>query len=429
MGKNYFQAIPIDASYDAKLISFSSSLGDAIGKDKTIPFADNDVTYTLDLQNKRIRDKDIEFGYEVYKRTKDSPLGNTFFDVEDWSDGHYKSTVGFAVLGVKRTVSKNGNTLYKDNLRRVFYGTVTDIISNSHPEGEMHSCPNCAAVSTIEELQNGCPYCGTQYKMDDLFPKISGFYFFDQLQITKKQLLIGWPVCAFICTLAIFIIEPFLRSNPALSGIAKTIFQYGPLFVIILGAAYGMFLFLFMHLLFKIAGAIVDLNRMGTAESRQRFELRMKKTTPKFSYEYFKNKAISLIKTAVYSADESELLCYKGGPLPADFKDIIDLNYAGTFGIKGFSEENGIVSVETRSYFDVLSVREDKVSSTRPVISATSQRRTDIPVNLSFSMTRIACPSCAKSFNPVKNRFCPGCGREYELITDDWVLADLKMVK
>ena len=49
MGKNYFQAIPIDPSYDQKLITFSYSLGDAIGKGKTIPFADNDVTYTLDL--------------------------------------------------------------------------------------------------------------------------------------------------------------------------------------------------------------------------------------------------------------------------------------------------------------------------------------------------------------------------------------------
>ncbi|MBO4636332.1 MAG: zinc ribbon domain-containing protein [Clostridiales bacterium] len=429
MGKNYFQAIPIEASYDKKLIRFSSSLGDAIGKGVPVPFADNDVTYTLDLQNRRIKEKNIELDYEVYKRTNDSPLGNTFFDVEDWNDGHYKSTVGFAVLGVKRRVRKNNAVLYKDNLRRVFYGTVTDIISGSHPDNESYTCPNCGAVSTIADLQNGCPYCGTQYKMDDLFPKITSFYFFDQLQITKKQLLTGWPVCALICIIAIFACEPFFRSDPMFAELMKSITQYGPLFVIVLGSVYGIFLFLFMHLLFKIARAIVDLNRMGTAESRTRFEHRMKKITPEFSFEYFKNKAISLIKTAVYSGDETELLCYKGEPLPEGFKDIIDLNYAGTFGIKGLSEENGIVTVETRSYFDVLSVKDDKVSFTQPVISATFQRRTDIPVDLSFSIHRIDCPSCAKSFNPVKNKFCPGCGKEYELITDDWVLVDLKMMK
>ncbi|MCR4671157.1 MAG: hypothetical protein K5643_08200 [Saccharofermentans sp.] len=433
MGKNYFQAIPIKPSYDEKLISFSSSLGDAIGKGKTIPFADNDVTYTLNLQNERIKEKNIEFDYEVYKRTNDSPLGNIFFDVEDWNDEHYESTVGFASLGVKRQVRQNDQIIYKDNLRRVFYGTVTDIISGYQPDNESHTCPNCGAVSTIAELQNGCPFCGTQYKMDDLFPKITSFYFFDQIRISKKWLMIGLPVCAVICTIAVFACAPYLSSNPLFAGEMRRINQEGAYHAVIYGLSAGLtlgaLLFLLIDLAYKIAKAIVDLKRMGTAKSRERFELRMKKITPEFSYEYFKNKAISLIKMTVYSKDEGELLCYKGEPLPAEFKDIIDLNYAGTFGIMDFSEENGIISAETKSYFDVLSIKDNTVSFTQPVISATFQRRTDIPVNLNFSMTRIDCPSCARSFNPVKNKFCPGCGREYELITDDWVLVDLKMVQ
>ena len=431
MGKNYFQAIPIKESYDKKLISFTSSLGAAIGKGETIPFADNDLTYTLDLQHERIKEKNIDFDYQVYKRTQDSRVGNTFYDVEDWADEHYSSTVGFASLGVRRQVRKNGSVLYRDTLRHVFYGIVTDI-SGDHPDNEIHICPNCGADSTIEELQNGCPYCGTQYKMDDLFPKITSYYFFDQLRITKRQLLIGWPVCSLICALIGLVIIPFLKDVPRLSEMInrfimndiRTAIIYG----IVAALGYGFFLFLFAHLLLKIVQAVIDLDRMGTAASRERFELRMKKITPEFSYEYFKCKAISLIKTAVYSKDESELLCYSGGPLPAEFKDIIDLNYAGTFGLKGFSEDEGMVAVETRSYFDVLSIRDDKVSYTHPVISATFRRRTDIPVNMSFSMTRVQCPACGASFNPVKNKFCPSCGNEYELITDDWVLADLKMI-
>ncbi len=433
MGKNYFQAIPIKPSYDEKLISFSSSLGEAICKGKTIPFADNDVTYTLKLQNERIKEKNIEFGYEVYKRTNDSPVGNIFFDVEDWNDEHYESTVGFAALGVKRQVRRNNQIIYKDNLRRVFYGTVTDIISGYHPDNDSHTCPNCGAVSTIVELQNGCPFCGTQYKMDDLFPKITSFYFFDQIRISKKKLLIGMPVCAAVCTIAVFACVPFLKSTPLFEGYIRRISREGAYYAILYGLTAGLtlgaFLFFLIDLASKIAKAIVDLKRMGTAESRERFEFRMKKITPGFSFEYFKNKAISLIKTAVYSKDEGELLCYKGEPLPPEFKDVIDLNYAGTFGIMGFSEENGLVSVETRSYFDVLSIKDNTVSRTQPVISATFKRRTDIPVNLNFSMTKIDCPSCARSFNPVKNKFCPSCGREYELITDDWVLTDLKMEK
>jgi rubrerythrin len=368
----------------------------------------------------------------VYKRTQDSRVGNTFYDVEDWEDEHFTSTVGFASLGVRRQVKKNGSVIYKDTLRYVFYGTVTDVISGDHPDNEVHICPNCGADSTIEELQNGCPYCGTQYKMDDLFPKITSYYFFDQLRITRKQLLIGWPLCSLFCAIAALVFIPVLKSSPMLwRTIESNFLSSTPTAIIsciVAIAGYGFFLFLLAHLLLKIVQAVFDRDRMGTAASRNRFEIRMKKITPEFSYEYFKNKAISLIKTAVYSEDESELLCYGGDQLPSEFKDIIDLNYAGTFGIKDFSEDKGMVTVDTRSYFDILSVNGNKVSYTHPVISATFRRRTDIPVNLNFKMTRIQCPSCGTSFNPVKNKFCPSCGNEYELITDDWVLVDLKRI-
>lgn len=420
-------------AYDEKLISFSSSLGEAIGKGKTIPYADNDVTYTLKLQHDRIKEKNIEMDYEVFKWTNDSPAGNSFFDGEVWYDEHYISTVGLSFLGVKRQIRKDDQIIYRDKHRRDFYGTVTNIISGSQPDDDSYVCPNCSAVSTIAELQNGCPYCGTQYKMDDLFPKITGYYFFDSLRMTKKQVLIGWPVCTAVCALASLIFRPLINSIPVVAEMLQSYSDpgyvsfvlYGPIACIV----WGGFFFLLLHLLSKIAKAIVDSKRMGTARSRERFEQRMQNITPGFSFEYFKNKAISLIKTAVYSKDENELLSYKGEPLPSEFKDIIDLNYAGTFGLKDFNEENGIISVETKSYFDVLSIKDNIVSSAQPVISATFQRRTDIPVNLNFSMTKIDCPACAKSFNPVKNKFCPSCGKEYELISDDWVLVDLKMMK
>ncbi|MCR4648683.1 MAG: hypothetical protein K5776_06365, partial [Lachnospiraceae bacterium] len=390
-----------------------------------IPFADNDLNYTIKLQNERIKEKGLEFDMEVTRR---NPEETTFYDVADWKDEHFASSVGFGLFKIKRLIKKDGKQLYKDTLRNEFFGTVTDIVSGTHPDNEVHICPNCGAEGTIAELQNGCPYCGTQYKMDDLFPKVTGYYFFDSIGITRQQLAFGWPICAVFCTILsyIFIFNPELQNliHIDISYDLKSKLLFGPF----AGAAYGFLLFLFMHLLFKIARAIVDLNRMGTAEAGRRFENRMKKISPEFSHEYFKCKAISLIKTAVYAGDESELLFYKGEALSPEMKDIIDLNFAGTFGLKEFKEEGNIVTVRIKGYFDVLSVKDDKVSFTHPVFEATFKRRTDIPINMSFSMTRISCPTCGKSFNAMKNKFCPGCGNEYELITDDWVLAELKKV-
>ena len=145
-----------------------------------------------------------------------------------------------------------------------------------------------------------------------------------------------------------------------------------------------------------------------------------------FSYEYFTSKTLSLIKAAVFSEDETELLFYEGKKLDPKMKDIIDMNYGGALGCLSFSEEGNFVTVVTKAYFDVLYADEKGIRAKSQVFSATFKRRTDIPVSLSFSMTRIECPSCGASFDATKNKNCPYCGNQYEITTDDWALTELK---
>ena len=109
-----------------------------------------------------------------------------------------------------------------------------------------------------------------------------------------------------------------------------------------------------------------------------------------------------------------------------EFKDIIDLNYGGALGLAKFKEEGGIVTVYTDAFFDVLYAKDSKIRFKRETFRAVFQRRTDIPINLEFSMTKIQCPACAGSFNAMRNKKCPYCGNAYDIISDDWVLVDLK---
>ena len=174
-----------------------------------------------------------------------------------------------------------------------------------------------------------------------------------------------------------------------------------------------------------IVGAISAAGKMGTAGSRRKFESRMKAISPEFSYEYFTSKALSLIKTAVFSEDEKELLFYEGETLDPKMKDIIDLNYGGALGCKSVREEENFVTVVTKAYFDVLYASGDRVFFKKQIFRAVFKRRTDIPVNLNFSMTKIACPSCGASFDATKHKNCPYCGNKYEITTDDWALVEL----
>ena len=412
MGYNLFNIKEVPSVYNSKLIDFRESLGDAVCSGKNITFADNDITYILKLQHDRISSKGLELSYDIYSRDNNK---NQFIAGSNWRDAHYESTVCFEQCGIKRKVKKDGKNKYSDNRRSVLYETITDTVTGTHTDNDPVSCPNCGAVSTVAGLRNGCSYCGTRFQMSDLFPKVTSYYFLDTPGMTKKEFRSEYLVSYIITLIAMYIICFFSHK-----GIGYYIgFTIGSI-------AIAYFLYAYYLLMKLIVGAISSAGKMGTVGSRSKFETRMKRISPEFSYEYFTSKTLSLIKTAVFSENEKELLFYEGGALDPKMKDIIDMNYGGALGCKSLREEGNSVTVVTKAYFDVLYARGDRVFFKKEVFSAALKRRTDIPVNFNFSMTKIVCPSCGASFDATKNKNCPYCGGKYEITTDDWALVELK---
>ena len=171
MGKNYLQAIPIRTAYQKKLEQFTASLGNAIGKGEPIPFADNDLTYTLNLQNERINEKGIELDYEVFRRIKDD---NQFFEVADWKDKHYATAVGFGVCGVKREVRKDGKTIYH------------------------YVCPECGYHGTDEIIQEGQNKEEIDMKALVLFNSFPVYFIIGGLVLTLILFLIVLFVAGYV---------------------------------------------------------------------------------------------------------------------------------------------------------------------------------------------------------------------------------------
>lgn len=426
MGYNLFNIKEVSRAFNKKLDDFRASLGDAISKGTNIPFADSDVSYVLKLQNDRLRRKRVDIDYSIYKRDENN---RKYIVASDWQDAHYHSSVCFNSCGVKRIVRRDGKTAYRDDRRSVLYGTITDVMNGIHPENDPYSCPNCGSVSTVAGLQNGCSYCGTRFKMDELFPKITSYYFLEDAGMTTREFKGDFFKLYPFVVLGLYILGCIVRSDVYLPwNLVKNVpMLIGAIIGFGLGglpAAYIVYVYLlFMKAIVK---TIAAFGKMGTAGSRRLFESRMKKVSPEFSFEYFTSKALSLIKTSVYSEDESEFMFYDGGPLDPKMKDIIDLNYGGALGVKSFVVEGNYVKVVTKAYFDVLYANDSKVFYKSQIFSATFRRRTDIPVNLNFSMTRIACPSCGASFDATKIKNCPYCGNQYDGTSDDWVLVELK---
>ncbi|MBO7424334.1 MAG: hypothetical protein J6U23_01535 [Clostridiales bacterium] len=422
MGYN-FQGGKLKDSFNQKLKNFVGSLGPAISDGKKIPFADSDLSYALELQHNRFKEKGLNIKYELYDRDKrtDASVG------AEWRDARYESFVCHEQYGVKKKITKNGVVLFDDNRHNVMYTTITDVISGIHPDNESISCPNCGNVSTLAQLQGGCPYCGTVYKMDDLFPKVTGYHFLEDVAPTSgehKAKMWLFILGGIVTTLLLGVFGTVL-------SLIRGDFNYSiiPTFIFIL-PIYGMGTGFMAYGIYRLVRLFVvgprqSHGKFGTIGSRNSFEQRMKTISPDFSFEYFTSKAISLIKTAVFAPNEHNLMFYKGPDLDPYFKNIIEMNYGSALGLTGFQEDYGKVFVTTNAFFDVLYTEGDKVIFKRDVFKAVFVRRMDIPMDMNFSMTKMQCPSCGGNFNAVQNKYCPYCGKEYNIESLDWVLVEL----
>ncbi|MBR6258440.1 MAG: hypothetical protein IKR23_13880 [Lachnospiraceae bacterium] len=421
MGYNFFKITELKDSFRKKLNTFVATLGSAIGSGTKISFADNDISYVLQLQNERLKNKGLTVDYEIYDRDsrRDAMVG------AEWRDAHYESFVCHDYYGVKRKISKAGSKIYSDDKKNILYTTITDVTTGIHPDDETCCCPNCGNVTTIAQIQDGCQYCGTRYKMDDLFPKVTGYFFLNDVALAgnegKKGIGLSILI-TYIVSVLIALIARIVSHDPIGIGTFLSLIPLIPL------AAFCGYVFfsIFMAIRLIVVGSSQSAGKYGTIGSRKKFEQRMQMITPEFSFEYFTSKAISLIKAAVYSENAQDLLFYRGGVLDPEFKDVIDLNYGGALGLAGVKEGNGIVTVATDAFFDVLYERGSKVKFKRETYRAVFQRRTDIPINMQFSMTKIQCPTCGGSFNAIRNRKCPYCGNPYDIISQDWILVELR---
>lgn len=407
----------------ARYNEFAEFLGPAISKGRILPSADNDINYTISLQHQRIIKKglDVEYILEPSKNASQEIL-----DVFNRSDAHYDNKVSCREYYLNRSVTKDGQTIYKDRHCYNLYETCSDLRVGENPQDLDHSCPNCGAVSRLSELQHGCPHCGTSYMMDDLYPKVTGYYLLDwpdsesMMKNWKRSVVIGM----IAMTILMFVCVPIIRAIkniPLDIGTLILIPVEGAFIGAVIGGLYFPLFWGIGHLIRAIGLSATT----STFDSRRKFERKMKHISPEFSCDFFMGKAVSLIRAAVFSEDEKDLLFYTGPELDPYIKDIIDLNYGGAFSLEKLAEKEGFVDVTLRFFMHVLYLSDGKVSLKKQLFRAGFRRRTDIPINYGFSMTRIECPSCGASFNAILNKHCLHCGREYEVITDDWVMTQL----
>ena len=410
---------------------FAAGIDDAVSKGESLDCADRDLNYAIKLQHERLEHHGVTMKMNITPRglwTEGFKLGRC------QGDDHFEFYKETRTCKKVESYYKNGRRLYRNVDNYKLYQTVTDFATEVNPAERQYKCPSCGAISTVSQLVAGCPYCGTKFKTSEFYPKISNFYF--NLDIGYKSgrtaKMCKWTIP--ISTAAIFTpflgfaLIIFLRSLQNTGVVHRAtgiggIFLAGLLVAGIFGPTFGYCIADWMSKL-KYETNDARRNKMSTVYmgSRTIFKDYMEKISQEYSYEYFADKTVALIKMLIYSDKPEELTFYNGQALDPSFKNILNVSSLGEVGVTRMEVIGDYVVVNANVHLDNTYINGDRVRVVNDVLKVVMKKNITKPVNLGFNITSLHCPNCAGSYDATRTKICPHCGSANRIEDVDWAL-------
>ena len=421
--------------------AFREELGHAMEPGAKVMSADRELRYCLELQRDRIARKNIRFTEEFDPGKK--PVRSAVNNVRSWQDGHYETSWSVGYINHKKTAERSGMKTFKRKDPQSICETVIDVRNGEDVSGDTYCCPNCGAVSTIRELQEGCSQCGTSFHMTELYPKVGNYFFVPDPGVSTDPIwktVIRYGLCSLPVTLILF--APIVLQDPSASH--SMISTYTPenwvvpslqrviayiVTMIVASPIIGYFVW-FLSLFFagfKTLGKETPA-ALSVGSSRKRFAAKMSAISPAYTFETFSSKITTLFRILVFSDNRESLPFNAVKELGSDLDDVVDCTFHGWMSCKKIKVENNNVYVTGDVFVDTTRDMGDRLKVRSEVYQITAARRTDVPFSTNFSIAKIQCPSCGASFNSFKSKNCPYCGTECPPAEDDWIIQDVKNV-
>lgn len=393
-------------------------------KDGILPEGGNqDIAYYLELQQNRLKERNIRMEYRFSDRAgkKGTPRS-----LVGWTAKDQKYTLRMAADGYSREVRcyKGNKCLFKKKKDTLFWQVITYMNDGSMSGDELYCCPNCSAISSVKSLLAGCPYCGTRFQMTDLFPKVTDFHYSDyevNLSVIRGIKLVG-PVY-----IALVVLVGMLRA-PSFGYVVEALLT--GIFMMPLFSFLGYLLFGVLFLIYSLFRGLFSIHRfVGRDRARLKITAFLKKYDPAFSYDYFLSKVVSLLKIILFTDDRSNLAVCQGKVAGDAFRDIVDIAYQGTTTLNSCQVEGKYCYLDINLFMSDIHDGGSRIYKKNDIFRMKLCKDITKPEDYGFSIRKVQCRGCGGSFDASRIRYCPYCGKEYDLKEDDWVVLELEQVK
>lgn len=372
--------------------------------------ASQDMRLTLELQRQKLRSLGLDMKCGL--TTVQSKYGDT--GGLTYCDRIFSNSIVSGNAQLNRSISdKSQGVIFDEKLG--ITAVIQDLKGETRPSADMAlCCPHCGAPSTLGELESGCRFCDTQFLMSELFPKVMNIFIGRKKDNSPKNKR-DFAICLAVGIVPMLIYALISGSDSLAETIAAGI---------ITGGVIGVSLFVFKKMIETFALMGKTARGGSQALSSVHYLSKIKRHDPEFSTEYFRDKAISLFRMAVYSKNAGELTCCKC-QCPKKLADIIEADIYN-FGVNSCKIKDEVCNADVTLYLDTLHYKNGKIKDRTDKVRMNMRKRIKKPTELGFSFRAVSCPSCGASFDAHKAKACPFCHAEYDIEENDWVVTDIR---
>ncbi len=417
---------------------FLEELSDALSTERKLTSCDREMQIYTDIQKERLMKKGLVLDYDFTGRGL-NPEGRE----QGWEarDEHYFAKMWSSSNLYKRILKKNGKVINKKKQNVSVWALVINYINGQNMEDEVYVCPNCGNPEKIKALTEGCPYCGTSFKMDELYPKVTGYNLVYDPSKDKKEMIKFYIITSAIAAVAMLIGLPVIITGAAvLLGIVLAVLKvisFETAGQLMLGgislAVQSICAAPFVGLIFSsgilVAKLLIEGAKsaplLATFSTHKMFEEELKKYGVDFMPQYFMGQTVAKVKSAIFSENPEELPFYEGGQLPEEMKDIVDIFFRGAIEFKSVEVKDDVAYVNANIYTEVLSEKNGKAKENQRIFNINMKKNLSKKNSLDFAISKFMCPSCGTSFNAYKHKKCPACDNAYKMEDADWVIESI----
>ena len=384
--------------------------------------ADQDIRYFLELQGNRLKERSLQMEYILESNEKTESYNGGFHSRTSMTSRKYECVVDYRRYKKTLQFYRDGKRKFSKKMPVILYVSNIWLKGENLTGAETYCCPSCGAISTVMELQQGCPYCQSKFFMSDLFPKATGFFFLkdevspQNVEVNAKTVTMFSAVIVAACS----VVGNFGDS------IAELI--YG----VIVGAIVGGFLGYCMYSI-KMIGVVMKaaFASLPAVVEKHSIEKKLVKILggfdPSFSYDYFVNQVVSALKIIIFAKDRTNLVIYEGQDLHPEFDNIIEATYGGDIRLVDYQVRNGYATIWLNVHMMDVYDTGSRIYQKKDVFCVTLVKNVMRMEELGFSIKMVQCKKCGSSFDATKERHCPFCNEVYDMKEDAWTVMDVRL--